>query len=45
MPKVDPERQAQLWAGLCGRWQDERSWEEITADIVGSRSIGRKVTL
>lgn len=25
--KVAPERQVQLWEGLCGRWQDERSRE------------------
>jgi hypothetical protein len=43
--KVAAERQARLWAGLCGRWQDERGWEEIARDIVGRRSTGRKVAL
>ena len=42
---VRPERQAALWADLCGRWQDERSWEEIAADIVGHRTDGRQVAL
>ena len=45
LSKVALERQARLWAGLCGQWQDERSWEEIAGDIVGRRSIGREVAL
>ena len=37
--------QIKLWRGLCGRWKDSRDTDEIIADIVGSRTKGRKVEL
>jgi len=42
---VNPELQSELWAGLCGRWQDERDTDAIIADIRGHRSEGREVSL
>ena len=35
--------QIRRWEDLCGRWQDDRGWEEITADIVSHRTTGREV--
>ncbi len=37
--------QFQRWTVLCGRWHDERSWQEIAADIASQRTTGREVTL
>jgi plasmid stability protein len=37
--------QTRLWEDLCGRWSDKRGWEEISADILSHRTIGRKVAL
>lgn len=39
------ELQADLWLDLCGKWQDERSSEEIIEDIRSHRSEGREVSL
>ena len=32
-------------SGLCGIWQDDRDVEEIIAEIVGSRTFGKDITL
>ncbi|MEE4379055.1 MAG: hypothetical protein V2J55_16310 [Candidatus Competibacteraceae bacterium] len=32
-------------SGLCGIWQDDRTAEEIIADIISARSPGRDVVL
>jgi len=37
--------QGDLWKDLCGKWEDERSAGEITADIMGHRTPGREVRL
>jgi len=37
--------QFQRWTALCGRWRDERSWQEIAADIASHRTAGREVAL
>jgi len=42
---VTPEIQAEMWRMLAGAWIDERSTEEIVADIYTSRTKGRSVSL
>ena len=37
------EAQVELWKKLAGEWDDERSAEEISADIAAHRTRGRKV--
>ena len=37
--------QARLWGEMCGRWEDDRSWRAIAADIASHRTSGREVTL
>ena len=37
--------QISRWAGLSGRWQDERTWEAIAVDILIHRTAGREVAL
>lgn len=37
--------QIQRWEDLCGRWRDDREWEEIVSDIAGHRTAGREVAL
>jgi hypothetical protein len=31
-------------SGLCGIWKDDRSADEIVAELVKSRSVGREIT-
>lgn len=38
-------RQIQRWEDLCGRWRDDREWQEIVSDIVSHRTAGREVAL
>ncbi len=45
LPAMSPAVQLQRWEDLCGRWRDERGWEEIAADIVSHRTAGREVGL
>ena len=42
---VSPETQADLWRSLSGKWEDERSAEEIIEDIYEHRTAGRHVDL
>lgn len=42
---VGAELEAELWKELCGMWRDERSEDEIVADIRERRSKGREVDL
>ena len=42
---VDVPAQIRMWETLCGSWQDERSADEITTDIVHCRTAGREVDL
>lgn len=42
---LSPETQVDMWRSLSGRWQDERSGEEIIEDIYEHRTVGRSVDL
>ena len=42
---ADVPAQVRLWETLCGAWQDERSADEISMDIVRQRTAGREVDL
>ena len=37
--------QLELWGNLEGKWEDERSMEEMVTDIYQARTEGRDVTL
>jgi len=39
------ETQIELWDKLSGEWDDPRSSEQITAEIISHRTPGRKVDL
>ena len=43
-PASAPNRKSRLRA-LAGSWRDSRSAEEIIADIVSARTMGREVSL
>jgi hypothetical protein len=40
-----PSLQVALWRDIAGKWEDERSTEEIVADIRRHRTAGRQVRL
>jgi len=40
-----PEAQIEVWERLVGKWEDERSAEEIIDDIYSNRTPGRSVDL
>ena len=42
---LSSEAQAYLWEELIGRWEDDRSAEEIIKDIYSHRTAGRRVEL
>ena len=42
---VSTDTQLGLWEALCGAWKDERSPEEVGADIIRHRTLGRSVDL
>lgn len=42
---ADRRKRLEKLRSLAGSWIDERSTEEIIADIVGSRTMGREVNL
>ena len=42
---VSTDTQLELWEALCGAWKDERSAEEVAADIIRHRTLGRSVDL
>lgn len=44
-PKMSKEMQVSLWSELCGQWKDQRSTKEIIKEIVGSRTMGREISL
>ena len=46
-PPVDPaiEHQKEVILKLAGQWDDDRSYEEMVADIEGGRTHGREVEL
>ena len=44
-PQIASDVQLRMWEDLCGRWEDERDWEQIARDIVSHRTTGRTVKL
>ena len=42
---VPKETQLRLWRHMSGWWQDERSTDEIVADIHAARTPGREIEL
>ncbi|MFP4377716.1 MAG: FitA-like ribbon-helix-helix domain-containing protein [Spirochaetales bacterium] len=42
---MSPEAQFEAWERLIGAWEDERSAQEIVADIYSRRSPGRSIDL
>ena len=44
-PAVSKELQVDIWKGLAGRWEDDRSAREIIDDIYEHRTMGRDVNL
>ena len=42
---IPKEVQLLLWQRLAGKWEDDRKTEEIMADIVEQRTIGRDIDL
>jgi len=44
-PGPSPDAQSDIWERLVGKWEDERSAEEIIDDIYSSRTPGRSVDL
>ena len=40
-----PSLQVALWQDMVGKWEDERSTEQIIADIRLNRTVGREVRL
>lgn len=40
-----PSLQVALWRDIAGKWDDERSTDEIIADIRFNRTVGREVQL
>ena len=42
---LSPETQTDIWRSLSGKWEDERSAEEIIEDIYENRTAGRNVDL
>ena len=42
---MSPQAQFEAWERLIGKWEDERSAQEIIADIYSKRSPGRSVDL
>jgi hypothetical protein len=40
-----PSLQVALWRDIAGKWEDERTTDEIVADIRANRTVGREVRL
>ena len=40
-----PSLQVALWQDMVGKWEDERSTDQIIADIRLNRTVGREVRL
>jgi len=37
--------QLKIWKDLSGKWEDERTTEQIKNDIINSRTLGRNINL
>jgi len=44
-PAVSKDLQVDIWRGLAGRWEDDRSSQEVIDDIYAHRTMGRNVEL
>lgn len=42
---ISVEAQAEMWSKLAGEWDDPRPADEIIADVLSHRTLGRKVEL
>ena len=42
---IPKELQLKIWDNLSGKWEDERSTEQIKKDIINSRTLGRNINL
>ena len=42
---LSKETQLEIWGKIIGKWEDERSSEEVIEDIYSSRTSGRKIKL
>lgn len=42
---INKETQIEIWENLAGKWEDDRSTNEITEDIISKRTLGRDIIL
>lgn len=42
---ISKELQVNIWKNLSGKWEDDRSSEEIIKDIYDQRTMGRDIEL
>ena len=42
---IPQELQIKIWDDLSGKWEDTRTTEQIKADIINSRTLGRDISL
>jgi hypothetical protein len=42
---IPKELQLRIWSDLSGKWEDDRTTEQIKEDIINSRTIGRDIIL
>jgi plasmid stability protein len=45
LASISPAAQISIWHDLCGKWEDDRSTQEIKQELRASRTMGRKVCL
>ena len=42
---IPKELQLRIWKDLSGKWEDDRTTEQIKEDIINSRTLGRDINL
>lgn len=42
---IPKDLQLKIWDNISGKWEDERTTEQIKSDIAGSRTLGRDINL
>ncbi len=42
---IPKELQLRIWEDLSGKWEDDRTTEQIKEDIINSRTLGRDINL
>lgn len=42
---IPKDLQLNIWNNLSGKWEDERTTEQIKSDIMISRTLGRNINL